>query len=448
MSKRLTSCHAILLLNLLEGLSTSASDTLPAFPGAEGFGAVAVGGRGGRIIKVTNLNASGPGSLQMACATHGPRIVVFEVGGVIHGDVSIVHSNITIAGQTAPAPGITIAGRLLAQPQHEERLHDIVVRFLRLRPPPAIGEQGDAIQLPKSERIMLDHLSLAWANDEMIDIIHSSEVTLQWSTIEESDPSGHGKGVPHNFAILSAYPGSGNVSIHHNLFAHHARRLPSVSPGVEGKPDDFRNNVIYNFRDGLSHEGHKPKAPINVVANYYKRGPNANFINPFQLNPIGRYHLANNYFDGVGVIDDPRASAVSLPPWIRFQKQGVVLQEPTAVAVVTTSTAQQAYRQVLDHAGAWPRDRVTLRTLDEVGNGTGRWGRNAPASPDDAWFLKDLERAAPEPDSDDDGMPDSWEQAHGLDRKNPADRNRLMPSGYTAIEDYLNERARIVVKGR
>ena len=448
MSKRLTICHAILLLNLLEGLSTSASDTLPAFPGAEGFGAVAVGGRGGRIIKVTNLNASGPGSLQMACATHGPRIVVFEVGGVIHGDVSIVHSNITIAGQTAPAPGVTIAGRLLAQPQHEERLHDIVVRFLRLRPAPAIGEQGDAIQLPKSERIMLDHLSLAWANDEMIDIIHSSEVTLQWSTIEESDPSGHGKGVPHNFAILSAYPGSGNVSIHHNLFAHHARRLPSVSPGVEGKPDDFRNNVIYNFRDGLSHEGHKPKAPINVVANYYKRGPNANFINPFQLDPIGRYYLANNYFDGVGVIDDPRTSAVSLPPWIRFRKEGVVLQEPIEVAAVTTVTAQQAYRQVLDHAGAWPRDRVTLRTLDEVRNGTGRWGRNAPASPDNDWFLKDLKRAAREPDSDDDGMPDWWEQAHGLDHKNPADRNRLMPSGYTAIEDYLNERARIVVKGR
>lgn len=448
MSKRLALRHTILLLNWIAGLSALASDTLPAFPGAQGFGAEAIGGRGGRIIKVTNLNASGPGSLQMACATHGPRIVVFDVGGVIHGDVSIVHSNITIAGQTAPAPGITIAGRLLAQPQNEERLHDIVVRFLRLRPPPAIGEQGDAIQLPKSERIMLDHLSLAWANDEMIDIIHSSEVSVQWSTIEESDPDGHGKAVPHNFAILSAYPGSGNVSIHHNLFAHHARRLPSVSPGVKGKPDDFRNNVIYNFRDGLTHEGHKPKAPINVVANYYKRGPNANIIYPFQFDPSGRYYLADNYFDGLGVIDDPRITGVSLPSWIRFRKKGRVLQEPIAVAAVTTSTALQAYRQVLDQAGAWPRDRVTLRTLDEVRNGTGRWGRNAPANPDNDWFLKDLSRASPEPDTDNDGMPDRWEQAHGLDHKNPADHNRFMHSGYTAIEDYLNERARIVVNGR
>ena len=257
----------IMFFCIVASFSTFAQDRLPSFPGAEGFGAIAVGGRGGRVIKVTNLNASGPGSLHAACADRGPRIIVFEVGGVIRGDIEIRHSNITIAGQSAPAPGITIAGRLLALPFHEERLHDIVVRHLRLRPPPTNGVSGDAIQLPKSERIMLDHLSLAWANDEMIDIIHSSEVTVQWSTIEESDITGHAKG-GHNYAILSAYPGSGNVSIHHNLFAHHSRRLPSLSPQVSNKPDDFRNNVVYNFRDGLSHEGHEPKAPINLIANY------------------------------------------------------------------------------------------------------------------------------------------------------------------------------------
>jgi pectate lyase len=446
MSKWLVFSQAVLLLNFVAGFSVQASEMLPAFPGAEGFGAIAVGGRGGRVIKVTNLNASGPGSLQAACAANGPRIVVFDVGGVIRGDVPILHSSITIAGQSAPAPGITIEGRLLAQPQNEERLHDIVVRFLRLRPPPAIGEQGDVIQLPKSERIMLDHLSLAWANDEMIDIIHSSEVTVQWSTIEESDPTGHSKGVPHNYAILSAYPGSGNVSIHHNLFAHHARRLPSMSPQVEGKPDDFRNNVIYNFRDGLSHEGHEPKAPINLVANYYKRGPNANTIHPFQFDPIGKYYVADNFFDGVGVVGDPRTTKVSLPSWIRYQMEGVTLRLPAVVPAVTTSTAEEAYRQVLDKAGAWPRDRVTLRTLDEVRRGTGRWERNAPANPDSEWFLKGLSRVAPEPDADGDGIPDTWEQVHGLDHKNPADHSRLMRSGYTAIEDYLNERAQTVLR--
>ncbi len=415
--------------------------TLPAFPGAEGFGAVAVGGRGGRVIKVTNLNASGPGSLQAACAASGRRIVVFDVGGVIRGDARIMHSNITIAGQSAPAPGITIVGRLLAQPQNGERLHDIVVRFLRFRPPPASGDQGDVIQLPKSERIILDHLSLAWANDEMIDIIHSSEVTVQWSTIEESDPTGHAKGVPHNFAILSAYPDSGNVSIHHNLFAHHARRLPSVSPQVKGKPGDFRNNIVYNFRDGLSHEGHRPKAPINLVANYYKRGPNAATLYPFQFDPVGQYHVVDNYFDGVGLVGDPRNTKASPPSWIRYGTEGAVLSQPATVAVVTTTTAEEAYRQVLAKAGAWPRDRITLRTLEEVRQGTGHWGRNAPTQPSTDWFLEGLPRESAAVDSDGDGMPDIWELSQGLDQTKDSEHLLVMRSGYRAIEEYLNERA-------
>lgn len=221
-------------------LSPAAGAELPAFPGAEGFGAVAMGGRGGKVIKVTNLNSSGPGSLQAACEAKAPRMVVFEVGGVIRGDIAIKHSYITIAGQTAPSPGITIEGRLLSRPEPWQRLHDIVVRFIRIRPPPTTGHEGDAIQLPDTERVILDHLSLSWANDEMIDVIHSSEFTLQWSTLEESDLEGHGKGVAHNYGIISAYPNSGNITIHHNLFAHQSRRSPSLTPYVPGKPSDFR----------------------------------------------------------------------------------------------------------------------------------------------------------------------------------------------------------------
>lgn len=425
---------------LAAGLPAQEQTVLPAFPGAEGFGAVATGGRGGRVIKVTNLNRSGPGSLRAACAEEGPRIVVFGVAGVIPGDVEIVHSNITIAGQSAPAPGITIQGRLLAQPRNQERLHDIVVRFLRFRPPPASGYGGDAIQLPMTERVILDHLSLAWANDEAIDIIHSSEVTVQWSTIEESDMGGHGKGAPHNFGILSAYPGSGNISIHHNLFAHHSRRLPSISPGVEGKPGDFRNNVVYNFRDGLSHEGHKPMAPVNLIANYYKRGPSAEIIYPFHFDRAGHYHVEKNFFEGIGLIDDPR----QLPSWIRFNRQGKLLAMPAAVARVTTTTAQDAYRQVLATAGAWPRDRITLRTIDEVRQGTGRWGRNAPEHLSDAWFLEGMTQGAAAPDTDGDGMPDAWEDAQDLNRMDRRDSAQKMRSGYTAIEDYLNQRAQVL----
>lgn len=430
---------------LATGLPAQEKTPLPAFPGAEGFGAIATGGRGGRVIKVTNLNGSGPGSLRAACAEEGPRIVVFSVAGVITGDVEIVHSNITIAGQSAPAPGITIQGRLLAQPRNQERLHDIVVRFLRFRPPPTSGYGGDAIQLPMSERVILDHLSLAWANDEAIDIIHSSEVTVQWSTIEESDIGGHAKGVPHNFGILSAYPGSGNISIHHNLFAHHSRRLPSISPGVEGKPGDFRNNVVYNLRDGLSHEGHKPMAPVNLIANYYKRGPNAEIIYPFHFDPDGQYHVKKNFFEGIGFIDDPHSMKMQPRSWIRVNRQGKLLPVPATVAAVTTASAQDAYQQVLTTAGAWPRDRITLRTINEVRQGTGRWGRNAPEHLSDAWFLEGMTHAAAAPDTDGDGMPDAWEDARGLNRHDRRDHAKKMRSGYAAIEEYLNERAQALV---
>lgn len=414
---------------------------LPAFPGAEGFGAASVGGRHGKVVRVTNLNASGPGSLQAACDMEGPRIVVFAVAGVIRGDVRIPHSQLTIAGQSAPAPGITIEGRLLARPPEGERLHDLVVRFLRFRPPPASGHGGDVIQLPLADRVMLDHLSLAWGNDEMIDIIHSSDVTVQWSTVEESDTEGHGKGRPHNFALLSAYPGSGNVSIHHNLFAHHSRRLPSLAPGEEGRPADFRNNVVFNFRDGLSDEGHRPRSAINIVGNYYKRGPNAAQIMLFRFHPQGAYYVADNYVEPHGLIGDPRKAGSRLPGWLRVAGKGVRLSSPVPVPEVLTTSAEEAYRQVLGRAGTFPRDRVTIRTVDEVQSGTGRWGRRAPAHPDDGWFLAGLPAEPALPDTDGDGMPDAWEESHGLDKRDPNDHRRLMPSGYTAIETYLHIRA-------
>jgi pectate lyase len=418
---------------------------LPAFPGAEGFGAVAIGGRGGKVIRVTNLNPGGPGSLQAACEAQGPRIVVFEVGGVIRGDVFIRHSRITIAGQTAPGPGITIEGRLVSRPQPSERLHDIIVRFIRIRPPPATGHGGDAVQLPHTERVILDHLSLSWANDETIDICHSAEFTIQWCTIEESDTVGHGKGGAHNFGLISAYPNSGNISIHHNLFAHHSRRSPSLSPYVPGKPGDFRNNVVYNFHQGLTHDGHTPQAPINFIGNYYKRGPSSNRIFPFAFDRKGQYYLEGNFIEGLGEAGDPRDRGTKYPKWVQFNRHGEKLFRPAAVAPVTTHGALEAYRLVLAESGCFPRDRVTKRTVREVMDGTGTWGRNGPANPGDEWFLEGLVRGKAPLDTDGDGIPDGWEDNHGLNKLDNQDYNRPMPSGYTAIEAYINEMAQLLV---
>jgi lysophospholipase L1-like esterase len=421
---------------------------LAAFPGAEGFGAVSTGGRGGRVIKVTNLNASGPGSLAAACAEEGPRIVVFDVAGVIRGDVDIKHSRITIAGQTAPAPGITIEGRLRARPEPWTRLHDIVVRFLRIRPLPAKGHEGDAVQLPDTERVMLDHLSMAWANDETVDVIHASELTLQWSTLEESDLEGHDKGSGHNFGLLSAYPGSGNVSIHHNLFAHHARRSPSLTPYEKGKPADFRNNVVYDFREGLTHDGHVPRDTVNLVGNYYKRGPGSAWIAPFVFHPEGRYYTADNEVEGFGALRHGAGVDDTRPAWLKVRRTGVLVAKPAPVAPVATQPARDAMRHVLQRAGSVPRDRVTLRTIAEVETGTGTWGRRGPRAPADDWYLAGLRRESAPADADGDGMPDAWEDANGLDKRDSGDHAAVLAGEYTAIETYANERAAMLIEAQ
>ncbi len=429
-----------LLLAVCATQLQAGESVVPAFPGAEGFGAVSLGGRQGRVIKVTNLNPSGPGSLQAAVSAEGPRIVVFDVAGVIRGDLEIPHSYLTIAGESAPSPGITLVGRIVARPANGERLHDLLIRFLRVRQKPVKGHTGDVIQLPKSERFILDHLSLSWGNDELLDIIHSSEVTVQWCTLEESDPEGHDKGVAHNFALLSAYPDSGNISIHHNLFAHNARRNPSLTPYEPGKPADFRNNVVYNFKEGLGHDGHKPVEGINLVNNYYKRGPDAPWVDLYRFSPQGRYYLEGNWLEGLGMVNGAGDLGFLDSFRIRINRLGKRVEQPFSVAPVATDDALTAYARVLSQAGAFPRDRVTRRTVREVITATGSWRRNAPADPSDAWFLSGVEIAGPEPDRDGDGLPDAWETSQGY---NPdrVDSSRLLPSGYTVIETYLHERA-------
>ena len=155
---------------LMTSHMSPASGAVPAFPGAEGSGAQTPGGRGGRIIKVTNLNSSGPGSLEAACRTPGPRIVVFEVSGIIRADIVITEPYITIAGQTAPGAGITIEGMLRSDLRDwnkpltsQPHVHDVVVRFLRVRSPVGRGDQGDCIQFSSVDNAVLDHLSLTFA---------------------------------------------------------------------------------------------------------------------------------------------------------------------------------------------------------------------------------------------------------------------------------------------
>jgi hypothetical protein len=458
-----TASNGLLLGSLIAASAVAApgADGVKAFPGAEGWGAVTAGGRGGKVVSVTNLNASGPGSLAEACATDGPRIVVFDVSGVIRGDIKITKPHITIAGQTSPGAGITVEGVISTW---NLGVHDIIIRHLRIRRQRDLGSGGDCIQIgglgPKrtgTYNIMLDHLSLSWGNDEVIDLYHSHDATVQWCTVEESDDQGHPKGA-HNYGIISAAEDNGAVSVHHNLWAHHGRRVPCMAPYRENAADDFCNNLVYNCRGGYTDDGHgnRARSPVNLHRNYYRRGPQTTGrMYPYALAPQMDFYVRDNYFEDWGYQGHPRhwkpaGQPGGVPRWIQFNNNGREIDAPAPVPPVEMVDAKQVYELVLAKAGCWPRDRVTRRTIEEVKTQTGAWGRNGPMAPTDEWFLEGLTPAKPPADSDGDGIPDAWEKAHGLDPNDPADATRVVPAGkskndrhrgYTYIEYYLNELA-------
>lgn len=463
-------CLAGIVGMFVTAVALAGDNSLPAFPGAEGWGCETPGGRGGKVMIVTNLNPDGPGSLQEACAAAGPRIVVFAVSGVISNTITIENSNITIAGQTAPGAGITIAGMLGTR----EGICDVVIRHIRVRPKRAAdtfaGPDGEKVARRTHEcglanpylkeeqkafsmepfakepnemhhaaflngvtNLVVDHCSFAWGADEVVAVCRSVNVTFQWCAIEEGTiKEGRKYSGYHNFGMFSAYNAKGDfISVHHNLFAHNSRRTPSIRDGFA----DLRNNVIYNARGGFDHDGGGGN-DYNYIGNYFKRGPNSTGVlagvswgNRFWWAEFrgpghgSQYYVEDNLWD-----DQP-------PPLPQYVEDGTVrLKEPMPAPKVTTQKATEAYGLVLESAGAWPRDAVTTRTIEEVRTGTGDYGRREPKG----GLMEGLTPGAAPVDTDKDGMPDDWEKKNGLD---PAkdDSAKVMPDGYTAIEVYLNE---------
>ncbi len=441
-TKRVTGWFAFsIALGLMAPLTAQA---LPSFPGAEGFGAVATGGRGGKVIKVTTLASSGPGSLAAALATPGPRIIVFAVSGVIVGDQTVLYGDVTLAGQTAPGAGITLAGRLFGD--YDSAVGNIIVRHVRVRPKydGSAGNQFDAVQFSLNKKVMLDHLSVSWGVDENIDLYEAEDVTVQHSTIEESATSGHPEGV-HNYGLING-PDGARAAIHHNLFAHHKNRCPALANG----PAEVRNNVVYNVRHGFVH--HNPASGhFNIVGNTYIQGPNDNLY-PFYFDDENggtsgtlKYFLADNAIDDpgdlVGVVENPWLSPPAHPTFAdlfmdasyRTATEFDFTKEVAGYQAIETHSSQAARALVLAQAGAFPRDAVTKRIVGEVMSRTGAWGVHAPSN-----LLEGLTPASPPADSDGDGMADAWESMRGLDATNGADHTKAMPSGYTAIEEYIN----------
>lgn len=424
---------------------------LPAFPGAEGFGALAQGGRGGRVIEVTNLNDSGPGSLRDAVNAKGPRIVVFRVSGNIElkSGLSIRNPYITIAGQTAPGDGICLKD----YPMGISADH-VIVRFIRVRPADNAKSESDALSISSGQNIIVDHCSASWSVDETLSASTSGQlgnVTVQWCIISESlNKSAHHKGA-HGYGSLIRGGWGNGYTFHHNLYAHHSGRSPrpgnynSRSKDPDGFIFDFRNNVVYNW--GGSHAGYNADGSngvdsitkMNFVGNYYKRGVNSSGNVVFsETTRTARAYFADNAMNGV--VPDNAWSLVSLRGFSAEQAAAYKQSKPIDVPPVTTGDPIEAYKQILVHAGASlpRRDAVDARVIKGVIKGTGRIINDEQ----DVGGWPELKSAKPPVDTDHDGMPDGWEKSHGLNPNDKTDAaNDRDADGYTNIEEYLNHLA-------
>lgn len=427
--------------------STCDESELIAFPCAEGYGKKSVGGRGGKVYVVTNLNSSGAGSFGEAVSASGARTVVFAVGGVIKGNFSIRNDKITIAGQTAPGDGIAINGTLTLD------ANDVIVRYLRVRG----NANGDVItnnkNSPKS-RIILDHISTSWSSDEILSIYFDNDVTIQWTMITEAGSADHKFG---------GIWGNHRSTYHHNLFAHNTDRNPRIASGAGS--NDVRNNVMYNWKNESLYgcEMQQVGSPqhnrcsTNVVANYYKPGPgtpkaterHTRIASPWSRNgaaDYGDWYIADNY-----VVGHPEVTADNwkgvFPQYTgniandQDAKAGLKLDSPAEHMPIPPQTAEQAYQAVLEHVGAAlpKRDSVDTRIIEEVRNGTFTYGINGfITKPSDVGGHPQLQNGEAPEDSDRDGMPNEWELANGLDPFNENDRNNTYGPGFTMLEKYLN----------
>ncbi len=469
---------------------------VPAFPGAEGGGKFSFGGRGGKVFVVTNLADSGPGTLREACEAAGPRIVVFNVAGVIHlqKPVYIEAPYITIDGHTAPGDGICIADNGLV-----DNVHDVVLRYLRLRRgnPDVFNRHGTHYGNPVGN-IIIDHCSASWGGDQNLDTyrhiyqptnggpslkLPTVNVTIQWSITSEALNT-------FNHAFGGDWGGR-NTAFHHNLLACNTGRNPSVAMTYDF---NFINNVLFNWRH-RSVDGGDSNSLFNIINNYYKAGPATldsavryRILEPAQswnkvekVSRWGRAYVAGNIVDGneavtkdnwnggvqfsrapdadasgaiiKGMVDDASATAQIIAR--------VRVDKPFPMAPVTIQSAQDAFNSVLDHAGATlpNRDSVDARVISETRTGK-VWSEGKEFTPPPMkglakndigtagnGIITDISQVGgwpeykgePIKDLGADGIPLSWKKKYGLDLNDPTlAQTDLRGDGYTVMDKYLD----------
>ncbi|RYD93283.1 MAG: hypothetical protein EOP50_11370, partial [Sphingobacteriales bacterium] len=324
-----------ILLTLLCCLSLAAYGQQPAFPGAQGFGALASGGRGGEVYHVSNLNDSGAGSFREAVSMPG-RTVVFDVGGVVRlQDRVNVSSNITIAGQTAPGKGITFYGASLAF----NKVSNVIVRYIRMHGSINMKRGSCVLVADSSDKLIFDHVSVAWGRWDDLHIKGSTNVTLQYCIIGESLD-------PQRFGALLERPEY--LSIHHCLWIDNQSRNPKAKARIE-----YINNVVYNWGSSGFVGGHSSAHHYqDITGNYFIAGPSSSdhFLSLFT--ETDHVFHSGNYvdMDRNGKLD---GRLVADADFVHDKlKATLMAQKQHQPAIpVTAEPAAQAFRHVLDRAG-------------------------------------------------------------------------------------------------
>lgn len=448
---------------------TPPGDKVLAFPGAEGGGKYAVGGRSSNIYVVESLeddpNDPKRGTFRYAMQATGRRIVVFNVAGRIEltTELKIKSGNVTVLGQSAPGDGICISGNPVVV-----QADNVIIRFMRFRMGDQKGKEGDALTISKGHKnIIIDHCSCSWSTDECLSIYGVKDATVQYCIVSEAlNNSVHAKGA-HGYAGIW---GGENTTFHHNLLAHHSSRMPRFDHDYVTEenvgPTDFINNVVYNWQDNSAYGGESRASSgnqrqYNFIANYYKPGKATNSdVKARLLNPTtkcgncgsgvtpGKFYVVQNIMAGSETVTKDNWAGVypdesSKKDQCRSDKRFVL-----ATPMTSEQTAQKAYETVLAKAGcSLVRDAIDTRIVSEVQTGSYTYtGSNGSTgglidTPNDVggWptysGTKDYSL-----DTDKDGIPNAWETEHGLDPEDPKDaRATTLQAPYLNLEVYLND---------
>lgn len=409
---------------------------LPAFPGAEGAGMNTLGGRGGDVYYVTTLADSGVGSLRDALNTvpANGRTVLFKVSGTIalNSNLSASKRRVTIAGQSAPGGGICLKNYTLRLDAD-----DVVVRHIRSRLGTDAAREDDAITIWGGINVMLDHCSASWSVDEVLSVTGESDnVTTQWCIVSEAlDNSIHASGA-HSFGSIVASYIPSRLSWHHNLYAHNQSRNPR--PGSYNGITigfDFRNNVLYDWGYFCGYSAASPEATdMNYVGNYLVKGPGSTTDSAFRGgDTTTRIFQSGNRID----LNKNGAFDGTDTGWAMFS--GTYTQQAAAFDFslpTTTDSANLALQRVLSQAGAspWARDSKDAAIAADVSAGTGGFVDSTV----EAGGYPVLSAETPPVDSDNDGMPNYWEAAVGLNPAVADNNGDANGDGYTNLEEYLN----------